>query len=78
MRRLIALDAESRLTTEHVALAAAGLKVSQRTVWRWIETARVSGEVGQRPRTHFVVTDRLRERLAFWRGNVAANLLTSQ
>ena len=72
VRRLLALDAEGRLTTEHVVLAAEGLNVSQRTMWRWVETARVSGEAGQRPRAHFVVTDQLRERLAFWRGNVAA------
>ena len=72
VRRLMGLDGESRLTTGHVQLAAEGLGVSERTVWRWIEAGRARGELDQRPRGHFEVTDQVRERLAFWRGNVAA------
>jgi putative transposase len=68
----MALDGEGRLTTGHVQLAAEGLGVSERTVWRWIEAGRARGELGQRPRDRFEVTDQVRERLAFWRGNVAA------
>ncbi len=39
VRRLMGLDGEGRLTTGHVQLAAEGLGVSERTVWRWIEAA---------------------------------------
>ena len=66
------LDGEGRLTTGHVQLAAEGLGVSERTAWRWIEAGRARGELDQRPRGRFEVTDQVRERLAFWRGNVAA------
>jgi len=55
-----------------VQLAAEGLGVSERTVRRWIEAGRATGEFGRRPRGRFEVTDQVRERLAFWRGNVAA------
>lgn len=72
VRRLIALDAEGRLTTEDARLVAVGLGVSLRTVWRWVETARAAGDLDERPRGHFVVTEQMRHRLAFWRGNVAA------
>jgi putative transposase len=72
VRCLMGLDGEGRLTTGHVQLAAEGLGVSERTVWRWVEAGRARGELGQRPRGRFEVTDQVRERLAFWRGNVAA------
>src|SRR5689334_14064893 len=72
VRRLIALDAEGRLSTEHVQLVADGLAVSERTVWRWIANARAGGDLDGSPRSQFVVTDQLRQRLAYWRGNVAA------
>ena len=72
VRRLMGLDGEGRLTTDDVRLTADGLAVSQRTVWRWIERARSSAELNAVARDHFVVTDLLRERLAFWRGNVSA------
>lgn len=72
VRRLVALELAGQLTTSHVVLAAEGLAVSERTVWRWIAAARASGELEPRHRGRFVVTDPVRERLAFWRGNVAA------
>lgn len=72
VRRLMALDGEGRLTTGDVLLAAEGLAVSQRTVWRWIERARNNDDLNQAARDHFMVTDLLRERLAFWRGNISA------
>ncbi len=53
-------------------LVADGLAVSLRTVWRWIANARAGGDLDGRPRSQFVVTDQLRQRLAHWRGNVAA------
>src|ERR1039457_7541705 len=46
--------------------------VSRSGLWRWIGAGRARGELGQRPRGRFEVTDQVRERLAFWRGNVAA------
>lgn len=72
IRRLMALDGEGRMTTEHVQLVAEGLAVSERTVWRWIADARAGGDVDQGLPGRFEVTDRVREQLAFWRGNVAA------
>ncbi len=35
--RLIALRTAGTLTTEHVRLAARGLKVTERTIWRWLD-----------------------------------------
>lgn len=72
VRRLMVLDAEDQLRSEHVLLAAEGLGVSARTVWRWLERARATGDVDQPLRGHFEVTDQVRQRLAFWRGNIAA------
>lgn len=43
MRRLLELDGEGRLTKQDAALAAAGLGVSARTVWRWLQRARLTG-----------------------------------
>ncbi|MCW2133409.1 putative transposase [Arthrobacter sp. VKM Ac-2550] len=71
VRLLLSLDAAGRLTTEDVRLAAEGSDVSERTVWRWLAQARSEGEV-QSPRERFEITDEVRERLAFWRGNVSA------
>jgi putative transposase len=55
-----------------VLLAAEGLGVSERTVWRWLERVRANGGLGRQSRDHFEVTGEVRQRLAFWRGNVAA------
>ena len=72
LRRLMALHGEGRLRSEDVALAAAGMRVSERTMWRWVERAKATGEFGRLAHDRFEVTDALRERLAFWRGNAAA------
>lgn len=53
-------------------LVAEGLGVSVRTVWRWVERARGTGQTAPSGRARFEVSDALRERLAFWRGNVRA------
>jgi putative transposase len=37
-----------------------------------VEAARASGQLDRRHKGRFEVTDEVRERLAFWRGNVAA------
>jgi putative transposase len=39
-------------------------------VWRWV--AQATGRVQPVQRSRFTVDDALRQRLAFWRGNVAA------
>jgi hypothetical protein len=72
VRRLMVLDADGQLGSEHVLLAAEGLAVSVRTVWRWLERARATGDVDRPPRGHFEVTDQVLQRLAYWRGNIAA------
>ena len=72
VRRLVALEETGRLGVEQVELAAGGLGVSSRTVWRWVRQARAGQGLGRRPRGRFVVTDEIRQRLAFWRGNAAA------
>ena len=60
VRRLIALDAEGRLTTEDYRLVAVGLGVSLPTVWRWVRMAWAAGDLDERPRGHFVVTEQMR------------------
>jgi putative transposase len=72
VRRLVALEEAGRLGVEEVELAAGGLGVSSRTVWRWVRQARAGEGLDCRPRGRFVVTDEVRQRLAFWRGNAAA------
>jgi len=72
VRRLAALEGEGRLGSEQVQLAADGLDVSERTVWRWVRQARGGEGLDRRPRERFQVTDEIRQRVAFWRGNTAA------
>jgi putative transposase len=72
VRRLAALEGEGRLGSEQVQLAADGLNVSERTVWRWVRQARAGEGLDRRPRERFQVTDEIRQRVAFWRGNTAA------
>ncbi len=72
VRRLAALKEEGRLGCEQVQLAAGSLGVSERTVWRWVRQARAGEGLDRRPRGRFLVSDELRQRLAFWRGNTAA------
>ena len=46
--------------------------MAERTVFRWLARGRASGELGPQTRARFVVDERLRRRLAYWRGNVSA------
>ena len=71
VRRLVALEETGRLGVQ-VELAAGGLGVSSRTVWRWVRQAQAGQGLGRRPCGRFRVTDEIRQRLAFWRGNAAA------
>ncbi len=75
VRRLLVLRGEGRLTAAEAQLVAAGLGVSLRTVWRWLEEAQESDQASglkASVRERFEVGDELRERLAYWRGNIAA------
>ena len=69
--RLAKLSTAGPLSRSQVALVARDLGVSDRTVRRWVAQAAGSHvEPAARPR--FVLDEALRERLAFWRGNVSA------
>ncbi|MFD8566645.1 Mu transposase C-terminal domain-containing protein [Streptomyces sp. NPDC059639] len=70
--RLLALDGRGELTTEHVRLVASSVGVSLRTVWRWLEAARVEGRLGPVARERFRITPELHARLVVWCGNAAA------
>ncbi|GAA2847785.1 hypothetical protein Acy02nite_02780 [Actinoplanes cyaneus] len=70
VRRLVGLAKAGPLSREQVALVAQGLGVSERTVWRWL--AHVAGRAPSSERARFTLDAALRQRLAFWRGNVAA------
>ena len=72
VRRLLELDTAGLLTSAEVRSVASSLGFSERTVWRWLERARATGLVVGGARERFVIDDALRQRLAFWRGNVSA------
>jgi hypothetical protein len=72
VRQLIRLDEAGQLSAAHVQLTAASVGVSERTVWRWLDQARSAGKFVPGPPARFVVDDALRQRLAYWRGNVSA------
>ena len=67
VRRLVALEETGRLGVEQVELAAGGLGVSSRTVWRWVRQAQAGQGLGRRPRGRFLVTDEIRQRFTFAR-----------
>jgi putative transposase len=71
VERLGQLRAAGELTTGHVRLAASGLGVTERTVWRWLRQA------GSQPgasdeRAGYQLSEADREAYARYRGNVAA------
>jgi hypothetical protein len=68
--RLAQLSEQGCLSSDHVRLTAETLGVAERTVWRWLSARRLETPAAQRER--FRVDDRLRVRLAYWRGNAAA------
>lgn len=71
MARLVALREDGQLSPAHVRLAAEGLRVSVRTVRRWIEPGAPAG-----PRrtgvARYVLSETDREAFAYFRGNIAA------
>lgn len=68
--RLVQLADQQLLSRAHVRMVAGTLEVTDRTVWRWV-AARREGRTPA-PRDRFRIDDRLRVRLAYWRGNAAA------
>lgn len=69
--RLRGLRESGDLRAAHVELAAAGLGVSERTVWRWLGTA--TGERAERPgKAPHRLSETDRAGYAHFRGNVAA------
>ncbi|MFD1935524.1 hypothetical protein ACFSKW_29040 [Nonomuraea mangrovi] len=74
--RLIALRTAGTLTTEHVRLAARGLKVTERTIWRWLDeqsrTPPQQARTGQPGCRAYALTPIDREAFVYLRGNVAA------
>lgn len=67
MAVLVSLRANGQLSRAHVARAAEGLGVGERTVWRWLS----DGERVERP-GRFELTDDDMVELTYWHGNVAA------
>ena len=71
VERLSQLRAAGQLTTGHVRLAASGLGVTERTVWRWLCLAdgQCDAPTG---RGRYQLSEADREAYARYRGNVAA------
>ncbi len=72
VRRLLELETAGRLTRAQVRLVAGSVGVTERTVRRWLNRARVTGQVTAGIRDRFRVDDAIRRRLADLRGNVSA------
>ena len=68
--RLVALRRAGSLRTGHVHLAASGLGVAERTVWRWIDERSLSGQC--QLGGGFLLSETDRDAYAFFCGNVAA------
>ncbi|MEV3986912.1 Mu transposase C-terminal domain-containing protein [Nonomuraea sp. NPDC049758] len=64
LARLMALKSAGQLRTEHVRLAAQGLGLSERTVWRRLEQ-------GLPTPSQYQLSDTDREAFAYYRGNIA-------
>jgi putative transposase len=67
IRSLLALQ---QVTSADVRLVARSVGVDESTVWRRLKRARATGTADLPPREHFEITEELRVRLAYHRGNV--------
>ena len=72
VNRLVMLQERGELTGEHLRLVSTYLGVHRRTVERWISRARIQGPAATAGRERFILTQDLRVRLAYWRGNASA------
>ncbi|MFJ4597739.1 MULTISPECIES: transposase family protein [unclassified Kitasatospora] len=72
VRRLVERQAAGELTSRHVRAVADMVGVSVRTVWRWLATAKATGEVDRAPaRQGYALSDETWTLLAASGGNVA-------
>ncbi|MFB4294684.1 Mu transposase C-terminal domain-containing protein [Nonomuraea sp. ATR24] len=72
MQRLLTLDQNDELTTEHLRVVAECLGRDLRTVRRYVAQARKDGRCEGLARPRFEITDELRGLLAHFRGNASA------
>ncbi|MEU9015709.1 transposase family protein [Streptomyces sp. NPDC048479] len=70
IRSLTALRERGELTSAEVKAVARSVGVDQRTVWRRLAKARASGAADLPARPRFTVTDEVRVKLAYYRGNI--------
>ncbi|MFI6503880.1 Mu transposase C-terminal domain-containing protein [Nonomuraea typhae] len=68
---MLALDQRGELTAGHLRLLSECLPVSERTLWRWLKTARCGGRCERKPHTRFTITKELRVELALLGGNAS-------
>jgi hypothetical protein len=68
VNHLVRLHERGELDADQIRLVAASLKKSPRTVWRWV----AEQADGRKGRERFELTEDLRTRFAYHRGNVAA------
>ncbi|WP_436845264.1 helix-turn-helix domain-containing protein [Streptomyces cinerochromogenes] len=57
MRRLLERQQAGELATRHVRAVAETVRVSERTVWRWLEQANATGQVEAPVRQGYAVSD---------------------
>ncbi|WP_176741671.1 DDE-type integrase/transposase/recombinase [Streptomyces sp. Cmuel-A718b] len=64
------LRERGELTSAEVKTVARTVGVHERTVWRRLERARAAGTADLAPRSRYCVTDEVRIKLAYYRGNI--------
>ncbi|MFD9722098.1 hypothetical protein [Streptomyces sp. NPDC059076] len=70
VRSLVVLRERGELTSVEVKTVARSVGVHERTVWRRLKKARATGIADLAPRSRYTVTDEVRIRLAYYRGNI--------
>jgi putative transposase len=70
-RRLLTLQERGELATWQVEFAASFIGRDKRTVFRWLEQARLDGQYERKTHTRFQITDDLRGELASVGGNAS-------
>ncbi|MFE1029719.1 AAA family ATPase [Streptomyces sp. NPDC058818] len=71
MRRLLERQRAGELATRHVRAVAETVGVSERTVWRWLEQAKTTGQMEAGARQGYAVSDEVWELLGEAGGNVS-------
>ncbi|MBZ6086678.1 transposase family protein [Streptomyces olivaceus] len=71
MRRLLERQQAGELATRHVRAVAETVGVSERTVWRWLEQAKATGQLEALVRQGYAVSDEVWALLGEVGGNVA-------